>query len=181
MLFVSDRHQHPEHGHDSRQWQARRSHEDVEKQSPNHLSGKDNHPFITLQLNPGIDPDAAVRQWAVEGMRYLGNQEALDELFESFTQDPSDKVRERAGCNISDCGNFTRWQRMRMVPKFLELVSDSSTGAQMRTWSFIALREITDVNLPDDPQVWNKWYRQYGAGKLAELERLDWWRVRGDE
>jgi hypothetical protein len=127
------------------------------------------------------DPDPNVRQWAVEGMRYLGKDEALHELFESFTEDPSDKVRERAGCNISDCGNFTRVQRMRMVPEFLRLISDSSTNAQMRTWSFMALREITDANVPSDPQTWQAWYGQHGAAKLAEFERLDWWRIRGDQ
>jgi hypothetical protein len=127
------------------------------------------------------DPDAYVRQWAVEGMRYLGKGEALDELFESFTQDPSDSVRERAGCNLSDCGNFTRAQRMRMVPKFLGLISDPSTNAQMRGWSYMALREITDANVPSDPQAWKNWYGSHGAGKLAEFERLEWWRVRGDE
>lgn len=127
------------------------------------------------------DSDAYVRQWAVEGMRYLGKDEALDELFESFTQDPSSNVRNRAGCNISDCGNFTRAQRMRMVPKFLELVYDPSTSAQMRAWSFLALHEITGENLAADADAWRTWYGQHGAGKLAEFEGLDWWQVRGDE
>ena len=127
------------------------------------------------------DPDASVRQWAVEGMRYLGKDEALDELFESFTQDPGDSVRNRAGCNLSDCGNFTRAQRMRMVPKFLDLVADPNTSAQMRTWSYMALHEITDANVPADPQAWRNWYRDHGSGKLAEFQRLDWWQVRGDE
>jgi HEAT repeat protein len=127
------------------------------------------------------DPDAYVRQWAVEGMRYLGKSEALDELFESFTQDPADSVRERAGCNISDCGNFTRLQRIRMVPKFLDLIADPGTSAQMKNWSYMALREITDANVPADPQAWRNWYRDHGADKLAEFERLDWWKVRGDE
>jgi HEAT repeats len=127
------------------------------------------------------DPDAYVRQWAVEGMRYLGKDEALDELFESFTQDPADSVRERAGCNISDCGNFTRLQRMRMVPKFLDLIADPGTSAQMKNWSYMALREITDANVPADPQSWKNWYRDHGAEKLAQFEQLDWWQVRGDE
>jgi hypothetical protein len=127
------------------------------------------------------DPDASVRQWAIEGMRYLGKDEALDELFESFTQDPSDNVRNRAGCNLSDCGNFTRAQRMRMVPKFLDLVSDTNTSGQMRAWSFMALHEITDMNLPCDPQAWRNWYRDHGSEKLAEFRRLDWWQVRGAE
>jgi HEAT repeat protein len=127
------------------------------------------------------DPDAYVRQWAVEGMRYLGKDETLDELFESFTQDPSNSVRDRAGCNLSDCGNFTHVQRMRMVPKFLELSANPSTNAQMRGWSYLALREITDANVPSDPQAWKNWYRDHGAEKLAEFQRLDWWQVRGDE
>jgi hypothetical protein len=127
------------------------------------------------------DPDANVRQWAVEGMRYLGKDEALDELFESFTQDASDSVRNRAGCNLSDCGNFTRAQRMRMVPKFIDFVADPNTNPQMRSWSYMALHEITDATVAGDPQAWRNWYRDHGAEKLAEFQRLDWWKVRGDE
>jgi hypothetical protein len=127
------------------------------------------------------DPDASVRQWAVEGMRYLAKDEALDELFESFTHDPSNNVRERAGANLSDSGNFTRLQRMRMVPKFLDLVADPSTSAQMKNWSYMALREITDAHVAVDPRAWRIWYRDHGSEKLAEFARLDWWQVRGDE
>jgi len=137
------------------------------------------HPVLLEYAKHDADP--YVRQWVVEGMRYLGKDEALDELFESFTQDPSDSVRNRAGCNLSDCGNFTRAQRMRMVPKFIDLVADSNTSAQMRGWSYMALHEITDANVPADPQAWKNWYRDHGAEKLAEFERLEWWQVRGDE
>ena len=127
------------------------------------------------------DPDASVRQWAVEGMRYLGKDEALDELFESFTKDASNTVRERAGCNLSDRGNFTRAQRMRMVSKFIDLAADPNTNAQMRTWSYMALHEITDANISADPQAWKNWYRDHDSQKLAEFERLEWWQFRGDE
>jgi hypothetical protein len=127
------------------------------------------------------DPDAYVRQWAVEGMRYLGKDEALDELFESFTQDPSDSVRNRAGCNLSDCGNFTRAQRMRMVPKFIDLVADTTIGDQMRAWSYVALHEITDAHVASNPQAWKDWYHDHGSEKLAQFEKLDWWKVNGDE
>src|SRR5882672_9681997 len=127
------------------------------------------------------DKDATVRQWAVEGMRYLGKDEVLDELFTSFTEDPSTSVRDRAGCNISDCGNFQRKQRMRMVPKFLDLALDARTTPQMRNWCFLALQEITDENLPADAIAWSRWYQEHGAEKMAEFERLDWWQVRGDE
>ncbi len=127
------------------------------------------------------DPDATVRLWAVEGMRYLGTDEALDQLFEIYTTDSSMRVRDRAGCNLADCGNFKRAQRMRIVPRFLSLVADSSTTPQMRNWSFLALHEITDQNLPNDASAWQRWYNEHGSDKTAEFERADWWRVRGDE
>ena len=127
------------------------------------------------------DKDPNVRQWAIEGLRFLAKDDVLDELFTSFTEDPSMKVRERAGCNIADCGIFTRKQRMRMVPKLIDLAADARTGAQMRSWSFMALQEITDTNVSADALAWNRWYADHGAEKMAEFERLEWWQVRGDE
>jgi hypothetical protein len=127
------------------------------------------------------DPDPQVRQWAVEGMRYLGTDEALDQLFDSFTHDPSDAVRDRAGCNVSDCGNFMRKQRMRMAPRLIELAADPQTTPKMRNWAFVALREITDQTLPGDASTWQNWYAQHGTEKMAEFEQLDWWKVRGDQ
>jgi hypothetical protein len=104
------------------------------------------------------DADPQVRQWAVEGMRFLGTDEALEQLYDSFIHDPSDAVRDRAGCNVSDCGIFTRKQRMRMVPKL-----------------------ITDEALPTTAVVWQNWYTRHGTEKIAEFEQMDWWKVRGDE
>jgi HEAT repeats len=127
------------------------------------------------------DPDSMVRVWAVEGMRYLGTDEALDQLFDSFMNDPSEQVRNRAGCNVSDCGNFKRAQRMRMVPNLISLLQDPNTTPQMRNWSFLALHEITDENVPNDVSVWQTWYDQHGSEKLVQFEQADWWQVRGDE
>jgi hypothetical protein len=70
---------------------------------------------------------------------------------------------------------------MRMVPKLLDLVADPSTNAQMKSWSYMALREITDADVPLDPRAWRNWYRDYGKEKVAEFERLRWWQVPGDE
>jgi hypothetical protein len=127
------------------------------------------------------DKDPTVRQWAVEGLRFLAKDESLDELYVAFTEDPSMNVRDRAGCNISDCGIFTRKQRMRMVPKVIDLAAQPGTSAQMRKWCFMALHEITDENLPADSAAWSRWYAEHGAEKTAEFERLEWWQVRGDE
>lgn len=127
------------------------------------------------------DPDPIVRVWAVEGMRYLGSDEALDQLFDSFMNDPSEQVRNRAGCNVSDCGNFKRAQRMRMVPNLISLTQDPNTTPQMRNWSFLALHEITDAKVANDAAAWQNWYDQHGSEKLVQFEEADWWQVRGDE
>jgi hypothetical protein len=127
------------------------------------------------------DPDSIVRVWAVEGMRYLGTDEALDQLFDSFVNDPSEQVRNRAGCNVSDCGNFKRAQRMRMVPSLISLTQDPNTTPQTRNWSFLALHEITDANVANDAAAWQSWYDQHGSEKLVQFEQADWWQVRGDE
>lgn len=127
------------------------------------------------------DPDANVRQWATEAMRFLGTDQALDDLFQIFVSDPSFNVRDRAGCNVSDCGNFMRKQRMRMFPKFLELVENPATNAQMRSWSFLAMQEITDVAMPPDAKAWRQWYTQHSEEKMAQFKSIPEWQVRGDE
>jgi len=126
------------------------------------------------------DPDAYVRQWATEGLRFLGTDQALDDEFNIFVSDPSFTVRDRAGCNVSDCGNFTRKQRMRMLPKLLEIAEDPAANAQMRSWSFLAMQEITDVSLTPDAKAWRQWYTEHGAEKMAQFEKLPEWQVRGE-
>jgi hypothetical protein len=137
------------------------------------------YPILLNYAKNDSNPD--VRQWAVEGMRFLGTDEALQQLFDSFIHDPSDAVRNRAGCNVSDCGTFMRKQRMRMVPKLIDLVADPVTTAQMRNWSFLALGEITDEALPANAAAWQAWYTQHGAEKMSEFEQSNWWKVRGDQ
>ena len=127
------------------------------------------------------DPDAYVRQWATEGMRFLGTDQAINDLFEIFASDASNSVRDRAGCNVSECGMFTRKQRMSMAPKFIELAENPATNAQMRSWCFLALSEITDARVQPDAKAWRNWYEQHGKEKMAEFEALPEWQVRGDE
>ena len=64
--------------------------------------------FAVLRDRALNDPDPVARQWAVEGLRFFKTDDALDVLYQSFRQDASYTVRDRAGCNISDCGIFTR-------------------------------------------------------------------------
>jgi len=136
------------------------------------------HQFILDYARNNSDPTA--RQWATEGLSFVGTDEALDELFQIFTQDPSFAVRDRAGCSISDCGLFERKQRFRFVPSLIDLVSDPHANPQMRNWSFMALREITDENLPADAVAWRSWNKDKGDAKRAQFTALEWWQVRGD-
>ena len=136
------------------------------------------HQFLLDYARNNSDPTA--RQWATEGLSFVGTDEALDELFQIFTQDPSFGVRDRAGCSISDCGLFERKQRFRFVPSLIDLVSDPHANPQMRNWSFMALREITDENLPADAVAWRSWNKDKGDAKRAQFTALEWWQVRGD-
>jgi len=136
------------------------------------------HQFLLDYARNNSDPTA--RQWATEGLSFVGTDEALDELFQIFTQDPSFAVRDRAGCSISDCGLFERKQRFRFVPSLIDLVSDPHANPQMRNWSFMALREITDENLPADAVAWRSWNKDKGDAKRAQFTALEWWQVRGD-
>ena len=136
------------------------------------------HQFLLDYARNNSDPTA--RQWATEGLSFVGTDEALDELFQIFTQDPSFAVRDRAGCSISDCGIFERKQRFRFLPSLIDLVSDPHANPQMRNWSFMALREITDENLPADAVAWRNWYKDKGDAKRAQFTALDWWQVHGD-
>jgi hypothetical protein len=139
------------------------------------------HAFAVLRDRALNDPDPLVRQWAVEGLRFFKTDDALDVLFQSFTHDTNYSVRDRAGCNLSDCGIFTRAQRMRLVPKLVELAEDRNLNSQMRNWVFMALQEITDASLPKDASAWRTWYQQHGAEKTVEFEALPWYQVRGDQ
>jgi len=68
-----------------------------------------------------------------------------------------------------------------MVPNLISLTQDPNTTPQMRNWSFLALHEITDENIPNDASAWQNWYDQHGSEKLVKFEQADWWQVRGDE
>jgi hypothetical protein len=127
------------------------------------------------------DTDAKVRQWAVEGLRFFDTEKALAIEWESFTTDPSTTVRDRAGCNVSDCGIFERRMRFRYVPKLIELLDDPTQNAQMHTWAAMALAAITDANVPPNRRAWEQWYSANGAAKEAEFAALPWYQVRGDE
>ncbi|MGA9526550.1 MAG: HEAT repeat domain-containing protein [Terriglobales bacterium] len=126
------------------------------------------------------DSNQQTRFWAVEGLAHIGSDDTIPNFLDVFRNDPSLEVRERAGCSLAKSGMLTRGQRMKAVPGLIDLAGDSSLDATTRTWVYQALREITNVNLPNDPATWRKWYSTYGTEKIGEFGKLDSWSVLGN-
>jgi hypothetical protein len=104
------------------------------------------------------DSNPEIRHWAVEGLAYLGTDETIAPLLETFHDDPSPLVRERAACSLAQSGMLNEQQRRSVVPKLLDFAEDASLDAQTHTWVYQALRDITGQNLPSDPAAWRNWY-----------------------
>ena len=104
------------------------------------------------------DPNENIRYWAVEGLAYLGTDEAIAPLLETFHDDPSPLIRERAACSLAQSGMLNERQRRRAVPRLLDYAADGALEEQTRKWVYQALRDITGQNLPHDPGPWRDWY-----------------------
>lgn len=104
------------------------------------------------------DSDPEIRHWAVEGLAYLGTDDIIAPLLQTFHDDPSPMVRERAACSLAQSGMLNEQQRRSVVPKLLDYAEDTSLDAQTHTWVYHALRDITGQNLPSDPASWRNWY-----------------------
>jgi hypothetical protein len=126
------------------------------------------------------DKDQQTRFWSVEGLAHLGTDDTIKNFLDVFRNDPALDVRERAGCSLAKSGMLTREQRMKAVPGLLELGDDPSLDTTTRNWVYQALREITNVNLPNDPATWRNWYSTHGADKTREFGAGDSWSVLGN-
>jgi hypothetical protein len=115
------------------------------------------------------DPDQQTRLWAVEGLAHLGTDETIKDFLDVFRNDASLDVRERAGCSLAKSGMLTRQQRMKAVPGLLELTDDPSLDSTTRAWVYQALREITDIPLPNNSAAWRNWYSVHGTEKTAQF------------
>lgn len=126
------------------------------------------------------DPNQQVRFWAVEGLAHLGTDDTIKNFLDVFRNDPSLDVRERAGCSLAKSGMLTREQRMKAVPGLIQLADDPSLEATTRNWIYQALREITGVNIGNDPAQWRNWYSAHGSEKTREFQKGDVWSVLGN-
>jgi HEAT repeat protein len=107
------------------------------------------------------DRDEATRMWAVEGLAHLGTDETIRPLLDSFHNDLSLKVRERAACSLAQSGMLTKNQRMTAVPELLNYMDDTSLDPNTQRWVFQALEDITGAGIGPDPAAWRNWWANH--------------------
>ena len=108
------------------------------------------------------DSNTNIRYWAVEGLAYLGTDDAIAPLLRTFHDDPSPMIRERAACGLAQSGMLSEKQRRTAIPQLLDFAEDGALDAQTHTWVYQALRDITGQSLPNDPAAWRNWYSTAG-------------------
>jgi HEAT repeat protein len=114
-----------------------------------------------------------VRYQAYAAIANLGTDDSVPDLLAAFRFDASLMVRiDGGGCGLAHCGMLTRAQRMLAIPGLIEMVEDRNLDATLRVYGYRALREITDENLPDEPQPWREWHATKGAETLERFRRI---------
>jgi len=126
------------------------------------------------------DPNEKTRHWTVEGLAHIGSDDTVKDFLDVFRNDPSQEVRERAGCSMAKSGMLTREQRMLAVPGLIDLAYDPSLDATTRSWVYQALREITNEHIGNDPAAWKNWYDTAGAKRREEFRKGEQWSVLGN-
>jgi hypothetical protein len=118
--------------------------------------------------------DEMVRFQAIAAIAYLGTDEAVRDLVDAFHHDASFHVRiNGGGCGLAHCGMLTRAQRMLAVPGLLAMVEDTALDPKTLPYGYRALREITDVSLPDNAAQWRSWYAASGIETTERFRRFE--------
>ena len=104
------------------------------------------------------DSNESIRYWAVESLAFLGTDDVIEPLLETFHDDRSAMIRERAACSLAQSGMLNQEQRWRAVPRLLDYAADYSLDPTTRSWVFQALRDITGQTLPPEASAWRIWY-----------------------
>lgn len=120
--------------------------------------GVEQERVFEILLDSLHDPNEHIRYWAVEGLAYLGTDATIEPLLDTFHDDPSPTIRERAACSLAQSGMLSATQRRSAVPRLLEFADDGAFDAQTRSWVFQALRDITGQTLPHDAAEWRRWH-----------------------
>jgi hypothetical protein len=95
------------------------------------------------------DADEETRHWAIEGIAMLGTDDSIAPLLETFHDDPSPVVRERAACGLAQHGMLTQKQRLTAVPELVRFRDDPALDDKTRGWAVQALADITGERTGD--------------------------------
>jgi hypothetical protein len=117
------------------------------------------------------DSDEQTRFWAVEGLAHIGTDDTIPEFLDVLRNDPSQSVRERAGCSLAKSGMLTREQRMNAIPGLIEIAADPSVNSITQGWAFQALREISDEPVGNDVAAWRNWYDRHGKERRERFRK----------
>jgi len=123
------------------------------------------------------DPDDKTQFWAVESIAIVRTKETIPILLRIFHDGKTRTQRERAGCGLAKSGAYTQEERMLAVPTLVDYVERNDVDPETRSWFFQALREITNMTLPNDPAAWRKWLIEDGHAKPYGSKA---WAVRGN-
>jgi HEAT repeat protein len=116
---------------------------------------------LATLLRYAHDRNQQTRFWAVEGLAMLGTDESIDPLLSILAHDSSQKIRERAACNLARSGMLTGEQRLTAVPQLLNLLDDDSLDAATQDLVYAALRSITGASFGKDPDAWRDWWAHH--------------------
>lgn len=115
------------------------------------------------------DPADHVRVGAVVGLANLGRERDIPLLLEVLQRDSSLRVREQVAQALGSSAMLTLGQRMNAVPGILHYAWDRHIDDATRSRLYLALRQITRQDLPDDPEAWRQWWRSSGSVEARAL------------
>jgi HEAT repeat protein len=121
---------------------------------------------LATLLRYAHDRNQQTRFWAVEGLAMLGTDESIDPLLSILAHDSSQKIRERAACNLARSGMLTGEQRLTAVPQLLNLLDDDSLDAATEDLVYAALRSITGATFGKDPDAWREWWAHHDRPEM---------------
>ncbi len=101
--------------------------------------------------------DDYIRRWAVDALAKFGGEEVISPLLEIAKFDSSPIIQERAFCGLAQSGTLHVLERYSALGGLLEIARDSYSSQQQISWSYQALKEISNFyDIENNPDEWEK-------------------------
>jgi hypothetical protein len=103
------------------------------------------------------ESDDYIRGWAVDALAKFGGEEIISPLLDIAKFDSSPIIQERAFCGLAQSGTLHVLERYSALSGLLEIAKDSSSSQQQISWTYQALKEISNFyDIEDNPEEWEK-------------------------